>query len=383
MKMHAMLLEKAGPPFEKALLDGALEEIRANYHPESPGEEWCLPRLVMSEGVVVGTPSRGGEEGGKGAVEDGGEGREVKSTGVVVVVVEPAMGISLYHHGGRTAQRRRSRVLDKTTINSFKDMQAIAYGLIHNPHSITLSLSTMSPRQSYQIPPGSAFYLANIDMGSAAHFSSAAQSFYSAPTATAGPGQFDLILLDPPWENRSAKRSRQYRTMRQQCHPVTALVEMLGRHMSPKGVVACWITNNSSARADVMEAFEKWGVDLFEEWAWLKTTPTGIPVVDIDGVWRKPYEILLLGRRSDTSMGNDTTSNAPHLPVVQRVIVAVPDMHSRKPCLKRLFEPFMPDPQHYRALEIFARNLAAGWCSWGNEVIKYNWEGYWAKAVDG
>lgn len=359
--MRAMV-ENAGLAFPAKVLNEALEEIRANY----PGDEWCLPRQVLEKSQE--------REVAKDDAVLGGDER--------AVMAEPEMQIPVYSRWSGAATRQSPRALCKVTVNNFENMQAIAYRLIHNPHSTSLSLSTVSPPQSYNIPPGSTFYLANIDKRSATHFSSIAQAFYSTPTATAGPGQFDLILLDPPWNNRSAKRSGGYPTMCQHLYPMDVLVEMLGQHIAPNGMVACWITNNPRTRTWVTGAFETWGVELFEEWAWLKTTATSIPVADIEGVWRKPYEILLVGRQLDHSMGNDPIGRNPERPMVQRVIVAVPDIHSRKPCLKDLLESVILDSQHYRALEVFARNLTAGWCSWGNEVMKYNSKGCWAKVVN-
>ena len=170
--------------------------------------------------------------------------------------------------------------------------------------------------------------------------------------------------------------------MRKQSHPTDVLREMLGQHIAPKGLVACWITNNSRARELVREAFETLGLELFEEWAWLKTTATSIPVTCIEGVWRKPYEILLVGRQVDRSIERNPIGSTIEQPITRRVIVAVPDIHSRKPCLKELLESVLLRPQNYRALEVFARNLTGGWCSWGNEVIKYNEKGTWANVID-
>ena len=357
-----MMAASTGCAFPAKVLYEALEEIRANY----PGQEWCLPRQVQEK-------SRERQAVKADALWDGDE---------TPVVAEPEMQIPVYGRWSQSARRQSSCALCRVTVNSFKNVQAIAYGLIHNPHSISLSLSTVAPPRSYNVPSGSVFYLANIDKRSALHFSSIARSFYSTPTATAGPGQFDLILLDPPWDNRSAKRSGGYPIMCKQSHATDTLVEMLGQHIAPKGLVACWITNNPRARKWVMGAFGTWGVELFEEWAWLKITATSIPVADIECVWRKPYEILLLGRQVDHPIRSDPVDSTPEQLIRQRVIVAVPDIHSRKPCLKELLESVISHPHDYRALEVFARTLTAGWCSWGNEVIKYNWKGHWANVVN-
>lgn len=352
----------AGRAFPTKVLYEALEEIRANY----PCEEWCLPRQVQER-----------SQERQVAKADAPLGGDIKP-----VVFEPEIQIPIFNRWSRSARRQSSYTMCKVTVNSFENVQAIAYGLIHNPHSIPLSLSTVSPPQSFNVPSGSAFYLANIDKRSAIHFSASVRSFYSTPTATAGPGQFDLILLDPPWDNRSAKRSGGYPIMPKKSHPMDVLVEMLGQHIAPAGVVVCWITNKRGAREWVMRAFESWGVELVEEWAWLKTTATSIPVADIEGVWRKPYEIVLVGRQVDRTMRYEPIGSTPEQPILQRVIVAVPDIHSRKPCLKELLESVILHPQNYRALEVFARSLTAGWYSWGNEAIKYNRNDYWAKEIN-
>lgn len=147
--------------------------------------------------------------------------------------------------------------------------------------------------------------------------------------------------------------------------------------MADQSLVGVWTTNKPAMRDLVLGEgglFDIWGVELEEEWIWLKTTTNGEPVTPLDSVWRKPYEVLLLGRRHRTY--NAQTSERLHK-FSRKVIISVPDLHSRKPCLKELVEPLMPDFPDYRALEVFARHLVAGWWSWGDECIKFNWEGFW------
>jgi N6-adenosine-specific RNA methylase IME4 len=182
---------------------------------------------------------------------------------------------------------------------------------------------------------------------------------------------FDLILLDPPWENRSAKRHAAYET-----HSVQNLVEEmdLANYLQPGGLVGIWVTNKSAHHELVLGSggiFQSLNVSLIEEWIWIKTTSNGEPVTQLDGIWRKPYEVLLLGRAPESRL----QIVQPAEKVSRRVIAGVPDFHSRKPCLKTLIEPFLP--KEYQALEVFARYLVQGWTSWGNEVLKYNYEGYY------
>lgn len=243
--------------------------------------------------------------------------------------------------------------------------------IIKNPvnNSCVRAVSLVHAGASFRIPPNASFILSKVSEVTAPIFSMGALTLYPAPSATAGPGQFDFILLDPPWKNRSAKRSAKYDTMGDS-DPMVVLQSLLGQHIAQGGLIACWITNNTRVRAAALEAFAAWEVQLIEEWAWLKTTLRGVPVTDVEGIWRQPYEILLLGKR--VSEVGERQQNPK-----RRVIVAVPDLHSRKPNLKELIEPILPP--YYRALEIFGRYVSAGWWVWGDEVLKYNWEGHWSK----
>lgn len=184
--------------------------------------------------------------------------------------------------------------------------------------------------------------------------------------------KFDFTLLDPPWENRSAKRRAAYETSSVR----TMISEMdLGTYLQPCGLVGIWVTNKAAHRELVLGSgglFEGMNVTLIEEWIWIKTTSRGEPVTQIDGIWRKPYEVLLLGQAQESRL--QVAKPAGH--VIRRILAGVPDFHSRKPCLKALIDARLPEG--YQALEVFARYLVRGWTSWGNEVLKYNWEGYHA-----
>ena len=59
------------------------------------------------------------------------------------------------------------------------------------------------------------------------------------------------------------------------------LERILGDHIALGGLVACWITNSAITRARAMEIFEAWGVNLAEEWYWLKVTKDGRPVTEV------------------------------------------------------------------------------------------------------
>ena len=250
--------------------------------------------------------------------------------------------------------------------------------------TLPVSKETGSDSPTYLLPPLSSFMLSNINSKSIKTFSQSAYNMLPKSSKSAGPGQFDFVLLDPPWANRSVRRSRKYETIEsggEETDPLIHLEGMLGQHITPGGLVGCWVTNKVTVREKALRVFESWGVGLVEEWVWLKVTTQGEPVTELGGLWRKPYEVLLLGKKAlkdETGRTLACTVGTEDKVVKKRLIIAVPDLHSRKPNLKELIERMVPDPENYRALEVFARNMTAGWWTWGDECLKYNWTGFWS-----
>jgi N6-adenosine-specific RNA methylase IME4 len=251
-------------------------------------------------------------------------------------------------------------------------------GSFHNGHHhpVKLSISesgVASPGYCFKIPPRSTLFLSD-----STHSDAFRASFRELTEEYTLPRHFNLILLDPPWPSGSAKRKGAYEQVGGMPYMMKMLSKMdIDNYVEHNAMVGIWITNKESLRGHVLGPgglFEKWNVGLVEEWIWVKTTLKGEPMFSLDSVLRKPYEVLLLGRAAPNSWTTMTAASN----IKTRVIVAVPDLHSRKPCLKELLEPYMPDANEYSALEIFSRYLVAGWTSWGNEVIKFNWEKYWA-----
>ena len=234
---------------------------------------------------------------------------------------------------------------------------------------------------------------------------------------------FTLITLDPPWPNRSARRSSAYNLARNGESIYDLLSGLpVGEKLGEDGVVAVWITNRGGFREMVLGCeveegregagggergggggggglFEQWGIQLMEEWVWVKTTVKGEPICALEGGWRKPWEVLLIGRRKNGNGEGGNGNETRRGEVKRRIIAGVPDLHSRKPNVRGLFERLLLQDQNgglrgglvdgelrekrYEALEIFARNLTAGWWSWGDEVLKFQAEECWADEEEG
>lgn len=246
-----------------------------------------------------------------------------------------------------------------------------------NGHAVDLTISENPPKSGkatyqFRIPPRSSLFLSD-----STHSDAFRTSFREITEEFTLPRHFDFILLDPPWPSGSVRRKGNYEQVGGMPHMMKQLAKMdVDNYIEHNGLVGIWITNKDSLRTHILGPgglFERWNIGLIEEWIWIKTTTKGEPMFNIDSEWRKPYETLLLGRAAP----NSWTTMAPALEIKKRVIAAVPDIHSRKPCLKELVEQFLPEPNYYCALEIFSRYLVSGWTSWGNEVIKFNWDKYW------
>ncbi|KAF1840683.1 MT-A70-domain-containing protein [Cucurbitaria berberidis CBS 394.84] len=378
----------------KALIEQALAEIRT--HVSSP---WCAPRKFLAqaphrryEDLAVDHPEKELES----RLREWAAWRESKgdNTAFDLQKMMASLGATSEYEAMAADAVTQTWMVSyrpaREAMNGAQAAETVAHAqsepwtsTFHNPEDLSLELAISRQAQlgqeyRFTIPPRSTLFLSD-----STHSDAFRTSFRQLTDEYTLPRHFDLVLLDPPWPNRSAKRKGAY----EQCGGVPYLKKMLLRmdidsYLEHNALVGIWITNKKSLREHVLGPgglFETWNVGLIEEWIWIKTTTKGEPMFDIDDPMRKPYEVMLLGRAAPSNW--TTMQHSPS--VKRRVIVAVPDIHSRKPCLKELLEPYMRDPKDYSALEIFSRYLVAGWTSWGNEALKYNWDKYWAANVLG
>jgi N6-adenosine-specific RNA methylase IME4 len=348
-------------------IQDALAEIRTAHK-----GDWCLPRHrshlkvrdpKLQQGKSVSPPTTLCPA----SVESAGGGSSQPESGMC--------GETASHPLGALQPPLQLRSAGDTISMEHVGMPSIYNRVVRNENSTSITFD-IDPMYQLRIPPLSTFISSPIE-NSIATFVNAANKLLCKESLL-GSGQFDLILADPPWTNRSVRRSKKYKTLEHQyTDPWETIRGVLGKHLAPGGLVGIWITNKAEPREKVLAAFQHWNVQLVEEWVWIKTTLHGELVTELDGIWRRPYEILLLGRKSYGSSSPSLTAESST--ISRRFICGVPDLHSRKPSLKELLEPLMPDRCSYQALELFARNLTAGWWSWGDEVFKFNWEDNWVK----
>jgi N6-adenosine-specific RNA methylase IME4 len=353
------------------LLSGALARIRAIYD-----GSWCLPRHFVGIPATKGKKRKYSPEGGH---ESGNAPNDMR------------LGEEPHRSLPNDIIRRLSEVPTARIHGIDLEETSQADGTLHvselqREGTAQTWLTVSDPRDptasfNFAIPPDSSFVLGSCWDSTTLHRYIRAQA-----QELDVPKTFNAILLDPPWPNSSVKRT--HKTANSTYSTVATLQDIyeliigmdLDMLMADDCVVAMWITNKPAVRDLVLGEggiFECLGVELVEEWIWLKTTLHGEPVTPIDSVWRKPYEILLVGRKRRNYLPSAEGLSANDGGVQRRVLMSVPDLHSRKPCLKELIETHLLDADHYRALEVFARHLVAGWWSWGDECFKFNWEGNW------
>ncbi|XP_023598669.1 N(6)-adenine-specific methyltransferase METTL4 [Trichechus manatus latirostris] len=191
--------------------------------------------------------------------------------------------------------------------------------VVENSSSFTKMITLMG--QKYLVPPRSSFLLSDI---------SCMQPLLNCRK------KYDVIVIDPPWQNKSVKRS------------------------------------NSS-----------WSVEMVAEWHWVKITKSGEFVFPLDSLHKKPYEGLVLGRVREKTALPLRNADEKVLPIPDhKLIVSVPcTLHSHKPPLAEILKDYIKQDGEY--LELFARNLQPGWTSWGNEVLKFQHVDYFIAMESG
>ncbi|NXG97718.1 METL4 protein, partial [Loxia leucoptera] len=203
------------------------------------------------------------------------------------------------------------RVLEEETSSAEQDLLSC---VMENSSDCAKILVLMG--QKYLVPPRSSFLLSDI---------SCLQPLLNYKK------KYDVIVIDPPWENKSVKRSNRYSYLSSwqiKQIPVPALA-------APNCLVVTWVTNRQKHLRFVKdELYPHWSVKTLAEWHWVKITTAGEFVLPLDSLHKKPYEVLILGRvQGDVKEALRKSEGALPIPEHQ-LIVSIPcSLHSHKPPL--------------------------------------------------
>ncbi|KAL5185680.1 Methyltransferase-like protein 2 [Glycine soja] len=95
----------------------------------------------------------------------------------------------------------------------------------------------------------------------------------------------------------------------------------------------------------------------------------------------RPYECLILGY--SPRKVNNTDNQSKFKPVNNdHVIMSIPGDYSRKPPIADLLLEYVPGFKPSRCIELFAREIMAGWVAWGNEPLYFQDSKYFVKKMD-
>ncbi|KAI9728055.1 MAG: hypothetical protein M1834_007869 [Cirrosporium novae-zelandiae] len=371
----------------RELVGGALEEVGRVWK-----GGWCLERV--GEGVEGMGKSEGEEEVGKKRENTTEENNDNDKNPATTI---NNTGYSIILNPTHTFLPSFTTLPPGTTIP------------VQNPHPHSTHLTLFPPEKTYTIPPQSHFLPHTLTPSIQTLLPTLLTPYNNNP-------RYTHILLDPPYPNRSASHSSSYLTppsSSQTTPPLTLFQNFLIENpevLAPEAVIAIWVTNSARARRQAREFLEGVGAGVggvVEEWVWVKVTQGGLPVVGLGGVWRRGWEVCLVARvgggvgvgegngggggggsGSSTNREESTNVSEPP-PCKRRIIIAVPTFHSQKPSLAYLLPRLFPVPSSaspngddqeegkFMGLEVFARNLSAGWFSVGDECLKFNEDVYW------
>lgn len=176
-------------------------------------------------------------------------------------------------------------------------------------------------------------------------------------------GQFQLIVMDPPWENKSVARSKKYTTFH---HSELLKIDVPALADPDECVLGIWVTNRPQYNAFILETLlPQWGFTLHDTWFWLKVCVNGDLVTPIESSHRLPFEKMVVAYRCADP--ERRRALVEHLGEDPKLLLSIPLRHSWKPPPERFFDEAVV-AKDARKLELFARELRPRWTSVGNEV---------------
>jgi N6-adenosine-specific RNA methylase IME4 len=175
--------------------------------------------------------------------------------------------------------------------------------------------------------------------------------------------KYKVIYADPAWQFKSKKTGGSMLSGAAQKYTVTSLDDMKALRVKDLAdddclLVMWWVGSQPS---EAIELCKSWGFNLctMTGFVWDKLTVTGKPFFGLGHTTRASVECALVGYKGKLS--NLIVDKS-----VRSRISAKVGRHSEKPHqFRSAIEKLCGDVPR---IELFARNKAAGWDSWGNEI---------------
>ena len=171
--------------------------------------------------------------------------------------------------------------------------------------------------------------------------------------------QFDVIMMDPPWQLATANPTRGVSLGYSQLTD-NSIADLPLPKLQKDGFLFVWVIN--AKYQWTLEQFKKWGYEFVDEIVWVKVTNSRRMAKSHGFYLQHAKEVCLVGRRGQNPPGLKNKA------VGSDIIFAERRGQSQKPTeIYELIEELVPGGKY---LEIFARknNLRDYWVSVGNEV---------------
>ncbi|KAF9981991.1 hypothetical protein BGZ65_003349 [Modicella reniformis] len=170
--------------------------------------------------------------------------------------------------------------------------------------------------------------------------------------------QFDVILMDPPWQLATHAPTRGVAIAYQQL-PDVCIEELPVTKLSANGFIFVWVINNKYAKA--FDLMRRWGYSYVDDITWVKQTVNRRMAKGHGYYLQHAKETCLVGKKGEDPPGCRHSIGSD-------VIFSERRGQSQKPEeLYELIEELVPNGRY---LEIFGRknNLRDYWVTVGNEL---------------
>jgi N6-adenosine-specific RNA methylase IME4 len=176
--------------------------------------------------------------------------------------------------------------------------------------------------------------------------------------------KYQIIYADPPWKyNSRTNHKTRFRGGAEGHYPLMKMLDIqdlpIGELADENCALFLWCT--FPYLEEQIKLFKHWGFAYKTlGFSWIKTNPINAkPFFGVGYYTKSNAEVCLLGIKGKMKPVSNSVSSA---------IISTRREHSRKPdeARDRIVELYGDVPR----IELFARHLAPGWDSWGNEIYE-------------